>query len=204
MSLSGISLACDHGKSLCGHPCSAEYVQQTSLNILAINHLQGYFFAWTVDLLAPTILGLGVVLILVPSVRSLLFPGLERTETVDGQSATDDVTGQPESHDSLTGAPEIHKGEAAEQEAKNLVDSFATVALESAAAKYGQNVTEDDLDRPAITDGLEAADAASENRVGDTAEDKTKTPMKKKVSHATDQVMQILSDVTDIYERFAK
>lgn len=158
------------------------------------------------DLLVPTILGLGVVLILAPPARSLLFPGLEKTEMVDGQSATDNATGtgQPESHDSLTGAPETHKGEAAEQEAKNLVDSFATVALESAAAKYGQTVTEDDLGRPAITDGLEAADAASETQVGDTPEDKTKKPMKKKVSHATDQVMRILSDVTDIYERFAK
>ena len=119
-------------------------------------------------------------------------------------SGSGSPTEQPASEDSLTGAPENHKGEAAEQEAKNFVDSFATVAMESAAAKYGQTVTEDEPDRPAITDGLEAAEAAAENRTDDAPEDKTKKPMKKKVSHATDQVMRILSDITDIYEKFAK
>ncbi|KAK9855093.1 hypothetical protein MYU51_003523 [Penicillium brevicompactum] len=161
----------------------------------------GYFVAWAIDLLIPTVLGLIVALIMVPPVRALLFPGLLKGDKTDGGNGS--PTGQPESQDSLTGAPENHKGEAAEQEAKNFVDSFATVAMESAAAKYGQTVTEDEPDRPAITDGLEAAEAAAENRSDDVPEDKTKKPMKKKVSHATDQVMRILSDITDIYEKFA-
>jgi len=157
-----------------------------------------------VDLLIPTIFGLVVALIMVPPVRALLFPGLVTKEDSNTASGNGSPTGQPESQDSLTGAPEIHKGEAAEQEAKNFVDSFATVAMESAAAKYGQTVTEEEPDRPAITDGLEAAEAAAETPTGDGPEDKTKKPMKKKVSHATDQVMRILSDITDIYEKFAK
>ncbi|OQE29092.1 hypothetical protein PENFLA_c004G01036 [Penicillium flavigenum] len=160
----------------------------------------GYFVAWAVDLLVPTISGLVVALIMVPPVRQLLFPGLVKTDDSNGTSPTE---GEVQSEDSLTGAPENHKGEAAEQEAKNLVDSFATVAMESAAAKYGQTVPEDAPDRPALIESLEAAEAAAGTPTGDSPEDKTKKPMKKKVSHATDNVMRILSDITDIYEKFA-
>lgn len=167
----------------------------------AINNLQGYFVAWAVDLLVPTILGTVVALIMVPPVRLLLFPGLAKTDGPQGSTSTEE---QVQSEDSLTGAPENHKGEAAEQEAKNLVDSFANVAMESAAARYGQTVTEDSPDRPALIESLEAAEAAAATPTGDSPEDKTKKPMKKKVSHATDNVMRILSDITDIYEKFAK
>ncbi|KAJ5773841.1 hypothetical protein N7457_008737 [Penicillium paradoxum] len=160
----------------------------------------GYFVAWAVDLLVPAILGLVVALIMVPPVRLLLFPGLAKTKDSHGSSSGG---GQVESEDSLTGAPESHKGEAAEQEARNLVDNFANVAMESAAAKYGQTVTEESPERDAITDGLEAAEAAAGTPTGDSPEDKTKKPMKKKVAHATDNVMRVLSDITDIYEKFA-
>jgi type I site-specific restriction-modification system R (restriction) subunit len=152
-----------------------------------------------VDLLVPTILGLVVALIMVPSVRLLLFPGLAKIDS-NGKTSAE---GQVQSEDSLTGAPENHKGEAAEREAKNLVDSFATVAMESAAAKYGQAVTED-TDKPALIESLEAAEAAAGTPTSDSPEDKTKKPMKKKVANATDNVMRILSDITDIYEKFAK
>ncbi|KAJ9490942.1 hypothetical protein VN97_g2312 [Penicillium thymicola] len=160
----------------------------------------GYFVAWAMDLLVPTILGIVVALIMVPPVRVFLFPGLANTDGSHGSSPPEE---QVQSEDSLTGAPENYKGEAAEQEAKNMVDSFATVAMESAAAKYGQTVTEDSPDRPALIESLEAAEAAAGTLTGDSPEDKTKKPMKKKVSHATDNVMRILSDITDIYEKFA-
>ncbi|KAJ5583056.1 hypothetical protein N7535_001676 [Penicillium sp. DV-2018c] len=160
----------------------------------------GYFVAWAVDLLVPTILGLVVALIMVPPVRLLLFPGIANAKDPNASRATGIQT---VSEDSLTGAPESHKGEAAEQEAKNLVDSFAAVAMESAAAKYGQTVTEEGPDRHAITDGIEATETPAETPTGDAPEDKTKKPMKKKVSHAADSVMRILSDITDIYEKFA-
>ncbi|KAJ5776676.1 uncharacterized protein N7511_001687 [Penicillium nucicola] len=164
----------------------------------------GYFVAWAVDLLVPAILGLIVALIMVPPVRLVLFPGLAKKEGADKSKGNDSSPTQPQSQDSLTGAPENHKGEAAEQEARNLVDSFATVAMESAAAKYGQTVTEEEPDRPLITEGIEAAEAAAESPNGDAPEDKTKKPMKKKVSHATDQAMRVLSDITDVYEKFSK
>ncbi|KAI3242748.1 hypothetical protein DTO012A9_567 [Penicillium roqueforti] len=160
----------------------------------------GYFVAWALDLLVPTIMGLVVALIMVPPVRLLLFPGLARA---DGPNGKNSKGGQVQSEDSLTGAPETHKGETAEQEAKNMVDSFATVAMESAAAKYGQTVTDDSSDGPALIESLEAVEAAAETPAGDSPEDKTKKPMKKKVSHATDNVMRMLSDITDTYEKFA-
>lgn len=138
---------------------------------------------------------------MVPSVRLLLFPVRLKKDESNGSSPTE---GQVQSEDSLTGAPENHKGEAAEQEAKNLVDSFATVAMESASARYGQTVSEDASDRHALIESTEAADAAAGTSTVDSPEDKTKKPMKKKVSHATDKVMRILSDITDIYEKFAK
>ena len=110
------------------------------------------------------------------------------------------------SHDSVTGAPERHKGEAAEQEANNLVNSVATVAMESAAAKYGQGVTEDVTpEEPSAPDAMEVVPAPAVAQTVDApAEDKTKQPMKKKVSKGTDQTMRVISDITDIYEKFAK
>ena len=152
------------------------------------------------DLLVPTIMGLVVALIMVPPVRPLLFPGLAKADGLYGKN----LKGGQQSEDNLTGAPENHKGETAEQEAKNMVDSIATVAMESAAAKYGQTITDDSSDGPALIESLEAAEAAAETPTGDSPEDKTKKPMKKKISHATDNVMRILSDITDTYEKFAK
>ena len=47
------------------------------------------------------------------------------------------------SHDSITGAPEKFKGEAAEQEASNLVASVASVTVGSAVGKRDQGVPDD-------------------------------------------------------------
>ncbi|KAJ5946934.1 hypothetical protein N7454_003773 [Penicillium verhagenii] len=161
-----------------------------------------YFTCWAFDILVPTICGVMVSMIMIPQVRAWIFPATTETLNSEIPSARNSVTGQPESLDSLTGAPEAHKGEAAEQEARNLIDSLATVAIESAATKYGQAVAEDAPDQPLLGDGSEVVDPI-ETPTGDTPEDKTKKPMKKKVSHATNQLMRGLSDVTDIYEKFA-
>lgn len=111
---------------------------------------------------------------------------------------------QPESHDSLTGAPESHKGEAAEQEAKHLVDSVAAMAVESAAAKYGQTVIEDSSEVPAAPEPLLAIEGAPDGQPDDSSEDKTKKPMRSKAAKGTDKAMRVISDITDVYEQFAK
>lgn len=134
-----------------------------------------------------------------PPIRCVLFPP-PSAEDPGSRSAS---LGQPESNDSLTGAPEAHKGEAAEQEAKNLVDSFATVAMESAAGKYGQAVAEEVTAEASPPETLRLTENG-EPQPGDLPDDKTKKPMKHKVSQGTDKAMRIISDITDIYEKFAK
>lgn len=160
--------------------------------------LQIYFASWFLDLLIPTLLGLMVAVIMFPALRPVLFPPSK--DNIPGEG-TQSGLGQPESQDSLTGAPEVHKGEAAEQEAKNLVDSVATVALESAAGKYGQAVTED----PAATgESIEPIDEATDTPRDGSADDKTKKPIRSKTARGTDKVMRVVSDITDVYEQFAK
>ncbi|KAJ5638265.1 hypothetical protein N7490_008144 [Penicillium lividum] len=161
-----------------------------------------YFVSWALDFLVPTICVFFISLIMVPSARAWMFPSTPETLDSEVPSAKNPGMEQPESLDSLTGAPETHKGEAAEQEARNLIDSLATVAMESAAAKYGQAVVEDAPEQPLLGDGSEVIENP-ETPNADAPEDNTKKPMKKKVSHATNQLMRGLSDVTDIYEKFA-
>lgn len=139
-----------------------------------------------------------VALIMCPPLRPVLFP---QAPVTPADSETQVFPGQPESQDSLTGAPEVHKGEAAEQEAKNWVDSVANVAIESAAAKYGQAVSED----PAV-DGelIEPIDEVPATPLEGSPEDKTKKPIRSKTARGTDKAMRVVSDITDIYEQFAK
>ena len=126
-------------------------------------------------------------------------------KTDSDTSSVDSSTGDlPESHDSLTGAPENHKGEAAEQEARNLVDSVATMAMEGAAAKYGQTVVEDEPEVPTTPQPLLAIEGAPDGQPDDGPEDKTKKPMRSKAAKGTDKAMRVVSDITDIYEQFAK
>lgn len=153
------------------------------------------------DLLIPVTTGVLVALILFPSTRSLLFP--PRITSGDGSDA-----GSVEqfTRDSITNSPETYKGEAAEQEASNLVNDIANIAMESARGKYGQSVIDDDdaegSSEPEPVDvGAITADVQAENA---PVEDKTKKPMKKKISKATNQTMRILGDITDIYEQFSK
>ncbi|PLB53803.1 hypothetical protein P170DRAFT_396493 [Aspergillus steynii IBT 23096] len=162
-----------------------------------------YFLAWMVDLLSLVSLGTLIGLILFPGLRPLMFPPAP-TSQVDPSTGDMKPTEEPGSRDSITGAPEKYKGEAAEQEAKNFVNSIANVAMESAAGKYGQAVKEDTSEPAPEPEIIDTATTAPDAQ-GETGpiEDKTKQPMKKKVGKATDQIMRIISDVTDVYERFA-
>lgn len=166
--------------------------------------MQIYFVSWLFDLLVPTILSLMVALIMFPPIRPFLFP-VKPVKAETGTSNANDIpAAQPESQDSLTGAPENHKGEAAEQEAKNLIDTVANVAMESAAGKYGMAVRDDSLDKPFEQQQLEETEAAAEPQGGDSPEDQTKKPIKSKAARGTDKAMRVISDITDVYEQFAK
>ncbi|GMG11187.1 unnamed protein product [Aspergillus oryzae] len=147
-----------------------------------------YFVAWFLDLLIPVTTGVLVALILFPSTRSLLFP--PRITSGDGSDAG---SVEQSTRDSITNSPETYKGEAAEQEASNLVNDIANIAMESARGKYGQSVIDGDdaegSSEPEPVDvGAITADVQAENA---PVEDKTKKPMKKKISKATNQTMRV-------------
>ena len=115
------------------------------------------------------------------------------------------------SHDSVTGAPEKHQGEAVEQEASNFVSGIASVAISSAAGKHDQGKPEGDpLDKavPDPTDlAMASADAKASSKPGETpgaTHDKTKAPMEDAIWAKMRPIMHGLEDVVDGWERFAK
>ncbi|OKP10202.1 hypothetical protein PENSUB_4376 [Penicillium subrubescens] len=158
-----------------------------------------YFLSWYMNLLVPTLLSAMMALIMFPPIRPILFPSAPVVKDLNSPAGKN---GQPESQDSLTGAPESHKGEAAEQEAKNMIDSVATIAMESAAAKYGQAVPQDLDEVPPESEGIDIANNPEEAVPGDLGDDKTKKPVRTKVARGTDKAMRAISDITDIYEQF--
>lgn len=153
------------------------------------------------DLLVPTLLSVLMALIMFPPIRPILFPAAPASKGAESSTAK---PGQTEPQDSLTGAPEAYKGEAAELEAKNMIDSVAVIAMESAAAKYGQAVPQGDDESPIAPEAVGVADASEDALLEDSPEDKTKKPVRNKVSRGTDKAMRAISDITDVYERFAK
>lgn len=153
------------------------------------------------NLLVPTLLSVMMALIMFPPIRPILFPS---APVVKNTNSSAGKNGQTESQDSLTGAPETHKGEAAEQEAKNMIDSVATIAMESAAGKYGQTVAQDLDEIPPQSEGIDVVNSPEDAVPGILEEDKTKEPVRTKVSRGTDKAMRTISDITDIYEQFGK
>jgi hypothetical protein len=171
-----------------------------------------YFVAWLLNLLVPTILTLLIVLIAVPESRALLFPSaplaLVDSKTGGIQKPKAGVLG---SHDSATGAPEKHQGEAVEQEASNLVTGIATVAMSSAVGKNDQGEPEDSSLDKVAPDPTRVAGAAADsktsasgaNGVAEEKHDKTKQPMEEAIWTKMRPAMHALGDVADGWERFA-
>lgn len=172
-----------------------------------------YFIAWLFDFLVPLLLAVLISLIVYPKSREFLFPpapvSLVDSKTGGVQKPKSGVLG---SHDSATGAPENHKGEAVEQEASNFVNSIAAVALSSAAGKHpqGDPDSEDDEstaaapDPTAVAMGVsQAKDKANGSKPG-AKYDKTKVPMETAMWTKMRPIMHMLGDITDNWERVAK
>ncbi|CAI7661051.1 unnamed protein product [Penicillium bialowiezense] len=167
-----------------------------------------YLVSWLLDLLIPTILATLLVLVVYPPCRPLMFPpapiALVDKDTGGVQKPKAGILG---SHDSITGAPERYKGEAAEQEASNLVASIASVAVGSAAGKHDQGVPEDaplEDDVPDVMDIVDRtadAQSAANGKVPTESHDKTRQPMKQSVMDSANFAMQVINDITDIYEK---
>lgn len=151
------------------------------------------------------------MLVISPDSRSYLFPpapiALVDKDTGGVQKPKAGVLG---SHDSITGAPENMKGEAAEQEASNLFTSVASVAVGSVAGKHDQGTPDDAPMEDNAPDVMKlatsAADAqtAARGEAPDEAHDKTRQPMRDTVYNGANMAMRVLSDIIDTYERFGK
>ncbi|KAJ3848377.1 hypothetical protein EV368DRAFT_49404 [Lentinula lateritia] len=98
-----------------------------------------YFLAWYKDVLTPTILTLLLTLVMVPSSRTVLLPPapLAAIDTSTG-GVKKPLAGQLGSKDSITGAQEQFRGEAAEKEADHFVTGLSTIAVSVAVGKEGQ------------------------------------------------------------------
>jgi len=157
-----------------------------------------YSFAWIFDFVVPTIISFLIILIVYRPSRDYCFPpapiALIDSSTGGIQSPKAGVLG---SDNSLTGAPEKHQGEAVEQEASNFVNSFTSIAINSAAGKNSQADPPHD-DSSSI---LAASDVKEKGKDGEV-HDKTKEPMSAAMWSKTRPVMHTLADVADTWERF--
>lgn len=108
------------------------------------------------------------------------------------------------------GAPQKFKGEAAEQEASNLVSSVAGVAVGSAAGKHDQGVPDEAPMEDSVPDAMDAvtrtadAQSAAQGEVPAHSHDKSRRPMNQDVLKGANMAMRVVSDITDTYERFGK
>ncbi|KAG0159370.1 hypothetical protein PDIDSM_6892 [Penicillium digitatum] len=173
-----------------------------------IDLTQVYILSWLFEIFVPTILAILLALVVYPPCRSLMFPPapipLVNKDTGGVQKPKAGILG---SNDSITGAPEKFKGEAAEQEASNLIASVASVAVGSAVGKHDQGVPddaplEDDVpDTMDIVANTANAQSAAHGKVPTDSHDKTRQPMKQSVMDAANSLMQLIGDITDTYEK---
>ncbi|KAI9760589.1 MAG: hypothetical protein M4579_001558 [Chaenotheca gracillima] len=171
-----------------------------------------YFIAWALDLVVPTILTLLITLIAYPPSRDYLFPpaplALVSSNTGEMKKPAAGMLG---THDSLTGAPEKHQGEAVEQEASNFVNSLASIGISSAVGKHPQGEIEEDTDAvgknmpdpTAIATRASDAQDAAAGATPNVKHDKTKQPVEEAMWGKTRPVMHILANIADAWERFA-
>lgn len=152
-----------------------------------------------------------VLLIVYPPSRHIMFPpaplALVDSKTGGVQTPQAGVLG---SHDSATGAPEKHKGEAVEQEAHNFVSGIGSIALSSAAGKHEPAGSGNDPLNKSVPDPTDmASDAAAAKQSAQGAQpgahhDKTKQPMEQAMWTKMRPIMHVVGDIADGWERFAK
>jgi hypothetical protein len=154
-----------------------------------------------------------ITLIVSPKARIFLFPPAplalvdHKTGGVQKPKA-----GVLASHDSATGAPENHKGEAVEQEASNFFTGIASIALSSATGKHpqGEPPADDGAPHDSVPDPTAIATGAAVAKqtttgVNATIEmDKTKVPMEAAMWTKMRPIMHSVADISDAWERVGK
>jgi len=152
-----------------------------------------------------------ITLIAYPPSRSYLFPPTPLALVSLHGDLQKPKAGVLGSHNSATGAPENHRGEAVELEAANFFNSIAHIALASATGKHPQ--TESSSESKGVQDfvpdpsaiALSASDARTNANGGNASanHDKTKVPMEAAMWSKMRPLMHGLGDVADTWERFA-
>ncbi|KAI1742835.1 hypothetical protein F4680DRAFT_411839 [Xylaria scruposa] len=170
-----------------------------------------YFVAWLFNFITPLLITTLITLIVYPRSRGVLFPPAP-IALVDSKSGgiQKPKAGVLGSHESATGAPENHKGEAVEQEASNFFNGFTAVVVTSATGKNPQanpepsegNSAEDSVPDPTglTASAAEAKDIAAGGQKG-SKHDKTKIPVENAIWSKMRPIMHGISDVADTWER---
>ncbi|KAF7556767.1 hypothetical protein G7046_g6209 [Stylonectria norvegica] len=165
-----------------------------------------YTVAWLLDILGPTLIGFAMVLVLYPESRDYCFPPAPPS-LIDSKTGgiQTPAAGVLASDDSVTGAPEKHKGEAVEQEAHSFVTSISTLVVSTAAGKHPQADPEDNditPDPTQLTEDISNAKAKTDGENTTMAHDKTKQPVSTAVWDKARPVMFLMTDFVDTWERF--
>ena len=153
-----------------------------------------------------------IVLITYPPSRDIMFPPAPIALVSSKGGVQKPKAGVLGSTDTATGAAENHKGEAAEAEASNFVNSIAQVALASASGKHPQGEPPSEEGSPgdsipdptSMASGAHAARATAGGANASVKHDKTKVPMETAMWTKMRPIMHGLADVTDGFERFHK
>jgi hypothetical protein len=180
--------------------------------------LQVYFTAWLLDLVVPLCLATIIVLIVYPRSRHYLFPSvpLAAVSATTGAVQTPRA-GELGSKDSLTGADETFKGEAAEQEASGFVSGLTTLAVSSTtgasapgAEKHPERPKDEEPEAidnviPHPADVTSAAVEAQEKAGGNAATTPHgKTSVEAAMWEKAGPTMHVLSEIADTWEMFGK
>lgn len=171
---------------------------------------QVYFTTWYFNILITVIILALMGLILIPRLRTLLFPPVP-VALVDYKSGglSKPAAGVLGSTDSATGAPETFKGEAVEKEAETFATNIAGIAVnvwtkedeEEAAQPYrsGSSSVQPNDARAIIAIAKDKAKG-----VQDPTQDKTKHSMQTAMWSAVTPYLWTVHAVSDVWERLAK
>ncbi|KAF4977206.1 hypothetical protein FZEAL_6234 [Fusarium zealandicum] len=165
-----------------------------------------YTLAWLLDLLGPTIIAFLMILVYYPQARDICFPGAPPS-LIDPKTGgvQTPAAGVLASDDSVTGAPEKHKGEAVEQEAHSFVTSLSTIVVSTAAGKHPQTDPDEDSAAPDPTQLTEDLTDAKQKTAGNETgakHNRAKKPVSDAVWDKARPTMHLMADFVDTWERF--
>ncbi|KAG5923106.1 hypothetical protein E4U42_005053 [Claviceps africana] len=177
--------------------------------------LVGYAVAWQAGFLMAAGTALVMVLVVCPPARTWCFPPAPPSLIdADTGGVKSPLSGQLAS-DSVTGAAELHPGEAVEQEAHNFMKSMTELVMTIGASQHPQGdphetYKDDALNPSSLVEGVtdardrsEGLPTDEEKEQGHRDADGTKRP----ISHAVEHyqvlpLMQKLPQLVDMWERF--